>query len=109
MQIINSIQNRIYELRGELVMLDFDLAALYETETRTLNQAVKRNIKRFSKGFMFQLTAEEWNNLRSQFVTSSSNNNRISSQIVMTSTGKRPNQQRLTSSPNKAWPCSAEF
>jgi len=47
MQIIRSIQNRIYEIRGERVMLDFDLAALYEVETRVLNQAVKRNIKRF--------------------------------------------------------------
>jgi len=59
MQIIQSIQNRIYEIRGERVMLDFDLAALYEVETRVLNQSVKRNIKRFPKDFMFQLTKEE--------------------------------------------------
>lgn len=71
MRIIRSIQNRIYELRGERVMLDFDLAALYETETKVFNQAVKRNIQRFPKDFMFQLTREEWNNLRSQFVTGS--------------------------------------
>ena len=45
MQIIQSIQNRIYEIRGERVMLDRDLAALYEVETRQLNQAVKRNLK----------------------------------------------------------------
>jgi len=70
MHIIQSIQNRIYELRGERVMLDFDLAALYEVETRVLNQSVKRNIKRFPKDFMFQLTKSEWENLRSQFVTS---------------------------------------
>ena len=56
MQIIQSIQNRIYEIRGERVMLDFDLAALYEVEIRGLNQAVKRNIKRFPSDFMFQLT-----------------------------------------------------
>ncbi|HWH62430.1 MAG TPA: ORF6N domain-containing protein [Ginsengibacter sp.] len=65
MQIIQSIQNRIYEIRGERVMLDFDLADLYEVETRVLNQAVKRNIKRFPKDFMFQLTKGEWDNLRS--------------------------------------------
>ncbi len=53
MQIIQSIQNRIYEIRGERVMLDFDLAALYEVETRVLNQAIKRNIKRFLKILCF--------------------------------------------------------
>ncbi len=71
MQIIKSIQNRIYELRGERVMLDFDLASLYEVETKVFNQAVKRNIKRFPEDFMFRFTREEWNNLRSQIVTSS--------------------------------------
>ena len=55
MQIIKSIQNRIYKVRDERVMLDFDLAFLYEVETRTLNQAVKRNIKRFPDDFMFKL------------------------------------------------------
>ncbi|HKC36362.1 MAG TPA: ORF6N domain-containing protein, partial [Chitinophagaceae bacterium] len=80
MQIIRSIQNRIYEIRGEKVLLDFDLAALYEVETRVLNQAVKRNIKRFPEDFMFQLTPEEFEILRSQIVTSN-----MSSQIVMTS------------------------
>ena len=52
-------------------MLDFDLAAMYEVETKVLNQAVKRNIDRFPKDFMFQITEEEFNNLKSQFVTSS--------------------------------------
>lgn len=56
MQIIRSIQNRIYEVRGERVMLDFDLASLYEVEIRVFNQAVKRNSKRFPVDFMFQLT-----------------------------------------------------
>lgn len=88
MRIIRSIQNRIYELRGERVMLDFDLATLYEIETRILNQAVKRNIKRFPKDFMFQLTQKEWKNISSQFVTTSQN---MSSQIVMTLPLKRPN------------------
>ncbi len=59
MQIIQSIQNRIYEIRGERVMIDFDLAALYEVEARVLNQAVKRNIKRFPSDFMFQLNSAE--------------------------------------------------
>ena len=68
MEIIRSIQNRIYEIRGERVMLDRDLASLYESEVRTLNQAVKRNSGRFPKDFMFQLTAEEYESLRSQFV-----------------------------------------
>jgi hypothetical protein len=65
------IQNLIYEIRGQKVMLDFDLAKLYQVETKVLNQAVKRNIKRFPPDFMFQLTAEEVLIMRSQFVTSS--------------------------------------
>ncbi|HEY4965314.1 MAG TPA: ORF6N domain-containing protein [Puia sp.] len=55
MQIIKSIQNRIYEIRGERVMLDFDLAELYEVATKALNQAVKRNNRRFPDDFMFDL------------------------------------------------------
>jgi len=70
MQIIQSIQNRIYEIRGERVMLDRDLAALYETETKALNLAVKRNLKRFPRDFMFQLTKEEYESLRFQIETS---------------------------------------
>lgn len=54
------IQNRIYEVRGEKVMLDFDLAQLYEVETRVFNQAIKRNADSFPKDFMFRLTAKEW-------------------------------------------------
>ena len=53
------IQNLIYEIRGQKVMLDSDLAKMYQVETRVLNQAVKRNLKRFPPDFMFQLTAEE--------------------------------------------------
>ncbi|HEY8971174.1 MAG TPA: ORF6N domain-containing protein [Puia sp.] len=63
------IRNKIYEIRGQRVMLDFDLAALYEVPTKALNQAVKRNAERFPEDFMFRLTEEEW--MRSQFVTSS--------------------------------------
>ena len=61
------IQNKIYEIRGIQVMLDFDLAELYQVETRILNQSVKRNIKRFPLDFMFQLNEEEFS-LVSQFV-----------------------------------------
>lgn len=67
---IIQIQNLIYEIRGHKVMLDSDLASLYEVETRALNQAVKRNIERFPKDFMFQLTKDEFENLISQNVTS---------------------------------------
>jgi phage regulator Rha-like protein len=69
MEIIKSIQNRIYEIRGERVMLDRDLAALYETETKALNLAVKRNIQRFPPDFMFQLTKEEYDSIRFQIET----------------------------------------
>ena len=63
------IKNLIYTIRGHRVMLDSDLAMLYEVETKVLNQAVKRNIKRFPSNFMFQLTKDEWHSLRSQIVT----------------------------------------
>ena len=67
---IRIIQSKIYEIRGQRVMLDFDLAELYQVETRRLNEAVKRNIKRFPKDFMFQLNVDEWIILKSQFATS---------------------------------------
>ncbi len=70
------IQSKIYEIRGQRVMLDRDLAMLYDVETRVLNQAVKRHIGRFPEDFMFQMTEAEWKNMTSQF--------------VMTSWGKRP-------------------
>jgi phage regulator Rha-like protein len=59
----------IYEIQGQKVMLDRDLAILYEVEVKRLNEAVKRNIERFPEDFMFQLTDDEWNSLRSQIVT----------------------------------------
>ena len=83
MQIIQSIQNRIYEIRGERVMLDRDLAVLYETDTRSFNQAVKRNPKRFPKDFMFQLTSEEWDALQNQRKAVENNQNVLKSQIVI--------------------------
>lgn len=71
------IENKIYEIRGQKVMLDFDLAEMYEVETRVLNQSVRRNIERFPKDFMFQLTNEEANMLK----------NRLTSQIVISNKG----------------------
>lgn len=73
---IQIIQSKIYEVRGRRVMLDADLAELYQVETRVLNQAVKRNESRFPDDFMFRLTETEWA--------------AISSQFVMTSRAKRP-------------------
>ncbi len=65
------ILNKIYFIRGNKVMIDRDLAEMYGVETRTLNQSIKRNIKRFPKDFMFQLNEKEFANLISQNVTSS--------------------------------------
>jgi hypothetical protein len=67
----SGIQSRIYSIRGLQVMLDSDLAKLYCIEVKVLNQAVKRNSERFPTGFMFQLTTQETENLKSQIVTSS--------------------------------------
>jgi len=67
---IQTIQNKIYEVRSQKVMLDFDLAELYQEETRVFNQAVKRNINSFPEDFMFRLTKNEFELLRSQIVTS---------------------------------------
>jgi hypothetical protein len=66
------ISNKIYFIRNQKVMLDRDLAFLYSIETRVLKQAVKRNISRFPKDFMFELSPDEFSNWRSQFVTSNS-------------------------------------
>lgn len=73
---LTKIQNKIYEVRGQNVMLDFDLAELYEVETRVLNQAVKRNAERFPERFMFRLTPKEWEAMRSQIVTASDQSKR---------------------------------
>ena len=68
---LEQIKKNILEIRGKKVMLDMDLAIIYEVETRVLKQAVRRNIDRFPDDFMFELMAEELKNLTSQFVTSS--------------------------------------
>jgi phage regulator Rha-like protein len=97
MEIIRSIQNRIYEIRGERVMLDRDLAALYETETKALNQAVKRNLKRFPRDFMFQLTKEEYESLRLQFETleNSQPQKSLRSQFVTLDSGRGQHSKYL--------------
>ena len=71
------ILNKIYYIRGHKVMLDQDLAELYQVPTKRLNEQVKRNIGRFPDDFMFQLTEEEFENLRSQFATSSWGGRRV--------------------------------
>jgi hypothetical protein len=74
MEGIIEIQNRIYQIRGRRVMLDFDLAELYQVETKALKQTVRRNSERFPEDFMFEISESEYNSLiislRSQFVTS---------------------------------------
>lgn len=71
MQLV-TIQNKKFQLNGIKVMLDFDLAELYEVATRVLNQAIKRNINSFPEDFMFRLTKKEWKSMTSLFVMSSS-------------------------------------
>ncbi|WP_421940958.1 ORF6N domain-containing protein [Pedobacter sp.] len=95
MQIIRSIESRIYTIRGERVMLDFDLASLYEVETKVLNQAVKRNSTRFPDDFMFQLSFAEFEAIK--FQIDANNNKGTASQIVVNS---QPNlkSQFVTSS-----------
>ncbi len=66
-----AVISKIYLIRNHKVMLDIDLAELYQVETKRLNEQVKRNADRFPDDFMFQLTGEEWGNLKSQFATSS--------------------------------------
>lgn len=83
-----TIIRKIYVIRGHKVMLDFDLSALYEVETKRLNEQVKRNIERFPDDFMFRLTTKEWQTMRSQFATASESKN-VQSQIATASQNKR--------------------
>jgi hypothetical protein len=98
---IDRIAHRIHLLRGQKVMLDFDLAALYGVATKVLNQAVKRNHGRFPDDFMFQLSAGETANLKSQFVIPSSQDVvdkrflRNRSQIVDGAAGKTSSRNRI--------------
>jgi ORF6N domain len=83
-----AIQNKIYEVNGIKVMLDFDLAELYEVETRVLNQAIKRNIDSFPEDFMFRLTKEEWEIMSSQIVMTSSSSQFVMMNLPKNRTGK---------------------
>jgi hypothetical protein len=83
------IQNKIYEIRGHKVMLDFDLAELYDVQTKALNQAVKRNKLRFPLDFMFRLTINEWESIRSQIATAAEDYKDMRSQNVTASQKKR--------------------
>ncbi|MBI5073071.1 ORF6N domain-containing protein [Candidatus Woesearchaeota archaeon] len=89
----DKIKNKIYTLRGMRVMLDSDLAELYNVETKELNQAVKRNSVRFPDEFMFQISIQEFDNLRSQFVTSSANG--LRSQFVTLKTRRGHHRKYL--------------
>ena len=100
---IQTIQNKIYEIRGQRVMMDFDLAAMYGVETRALNQSVKRNIERFPEDFMFQLTKGEFEILTNQVMkpqeansdtSDFSGDSNLSSQIVIS---------RLIDKNDKSW------
>ena len=82
-----TIKNLIYVIRGQQVMLDSDLAELYQVETKVFNQAVKRNMERFPKEFCFQLAREEYNSLRSQIVTSKGKGGRRYLPYVFTEQG----------------------
>jgi ORF6N domain len=83
-----NLASMVLVIRGEKVLLDTDLSALYGVETKALNQAVKRNLDRFPEDFMFQLTPEEWERMRSQTVTSYAASNPMKSQSVTASRRK---------------------
>ena len=80
-----NLASLIYWIRGEKVLLDAELAALYGVGTKVLNQAVKRNLERFPPDFMFQLSAPEWDDLRSQTVISNPSKETMRSQFVTAS------------------------
>lgn len=80
------IASRIFDVRSTQVMLDSDLAELYETETKFINRAVKRNESRFPEAFMFQLTENEWKNLKYQFGTSSNKTQELPNHSIVLNT-----------------------
>lgn len=83
----STIKNLIYVIRGQQVMLDSDLATLYQVETKVFNQAVKRNMERFPEEFCFQITKEDYSSLRSQIVTSKGKGGRRYLPYVFTEPG----------------------
>jgi hypothetical protein len=91
---IQNIQNLIYEIRGQRVMLDRDLAELYGVETRRLNEQVKRNIERFPEDFMFQLTKGEFEILRSQIVTTKFSENQDVNVLISQIATSKPMEKR---------------
>jgi hypothetical protein len=96
---IEIIENKIFVIRDQKVMLDSDLAELYGVETKVFNQSVKRNIERFPEDFMFQLTETEWENLKSQFGISKEESKSLRSQFVTskeTKGGRRYNPYVFT-------------
>ena len=95
MEIIQSLQNRIYEIRGRSVILDKDIAQLYEVDTKVLNQAVKRHSDRFPEDFMFQLSSEELNAIRIQVKNPESGLLYSRSQIVTLNTTRGSNTKYL--------------
>ena len=101
---LDVIQNKIYEVRGTRVMLDFDLAKLYQVETKVLKQSVRRNLDRFPGDFMFELTENEYNSLiislRSQTVTSNDKGGRRTCNIESQS-GTSEREQRVQPAPKK--------
>lgn len=97
---VETIKHRIYEVRGMRVMLDRDLAELYGVETRALNQAVKRNMERFPKDFMFQITRKELHSLRLQHFTENEFDINLRSQIVTSSLEHIGTQEDIDNSEN---------
>ena len=91
---IQVIQSKIYEIRGQRVMLDFDLAEMYGVETRRLNEQVKRNIERFPEDFMFQLTIGEHEILKSQIATSNSSDNQNVAVLISQIATSKPKERR---------------
>ena len=101
------IQRKIFTLRGRQVMIDSDLAKMYGVETRRLNEQVKRNIERFPKEFMFQLTKEEDADLMSQIATSNKQNLKSQNAISSYKHGGRRKFPNVL--PNRAWQCCPVF
>ena len=95
------IQSKIYEIRGQKVMLDFDLAEMYGTETKRLKEAVRRNIRRFPADFMFVLTNEEYESLRTQFATSKGRGGTRYMPFVLTEQGVTIRKKELASSESR--------
>ncbi len=94
MKILQTIQSKIFEIRGERVILDYDLANLYEVDVRVLNQAVKRNLKRFPMDFMFQLTSSEYEIYRIQ-IEPTEEPKPLTSQIVTLKKGRGQHRKFL--------------